>query len=215
MVEVSGGGGKGNIGNPRSEEKPMGIAARLEASGEEASECEPGFERTNSQAFGEARVDQGNPGEVRFSYRLKAHGGHYATAAQCIGKTVIGKTGHDTTATATAEMRSTIFVLIRSDKSPSMRVEYEDMPPDTQIKVIDWRSEPLMTARREFRNGDWTTVRTPVLATVSGGGSQTVETHGPGYYRVETTVRLDAAVTGNSGEAKEKAASVRVSLINS
>ena len=74
--------------------------------------------RETPVASANARVEGDGPAALKFYYRIRAGGGHYATAASCIAHQVIGKTGHDTTAIAGTEMRGTIFVLMRSDDHP-------------------------------------------------------------------------------------------------
>jgi hypothetical protein len=149
---------------------------------------------------------------VRFKYRLQAQGGHYVTAASCLDKLVIGKTGHDTSATAAAELRATIALLIRSESSPALHVSYRDMPPGTNIQLLDYQNQPLKILRRVIVSGDPTTRREDMPASVAGSGSETFETSGPGYYRVEATFRLNASVTGNANDRKESEASISVAV---
>lgn len=211
VVTIVGGGGKGSIGGPRTEQKPIGETATLAAVGSEESECNGDFERKRSRASANARVSDEGPGALRFEYDLRAEGGHYATAAACAGDVLIGKTGHDTTGTASAELRATVFVLLRSDDTPPLTVSYSDMPPGSRIEMYDYQSRKLQVATRRTINGDQTTVYEDPPAIVSGGGTTTVVTRGPGLYRVEASFRLNASVTGNAGDKLGTSATLRIS----
>lgn len=213
IVTIVGGGGKGSIGSLQSQEKPIGETAALSADGTEESECDGGFERKRSGASAKARVVEESPGALRFNYDVKASGGHYVTAAACVGDTVMGKTGHDTSGTATADLKATVFVLLRSESSPALTVAYADMPPEAKIQMYDYQSRRLQIARRETFNGDTVIRRSDTPASVSGNGSVTVETHGPGLYRVEVSFRLNASVTGNvDATTQQQSASVKVTV---
>lgn len=212
QVSISGGGGKGSIGPVQTQQKPIGQLASLTASGTEESECDPNFERERSGGAANARVDDEGEGRLRFSYDLRAEGGHYVTKAACVGDTVIGKTGHDTTATATAELIATVFVLLRSEDRPPLNVSYSDMPEGAKIEMYDWQSKRLQTPRTEFVRGDRVTRYEDTPPTVSGTGSMTVATRGPGLYRVEVTLRLNSSVTGNANENKPSMATLHVTV---
>jgi hypothetical protein len=212
IVTISGGGGKGSIGDVQTVEKPIGQTASLSATGTEDSECSPDFERKRSGAQASATVMEQGPGALRFDYNVRAEGGHYATAATCPADLPVGKTGHDTTATASAELRATIFVLLRADDPPPLTVSYSDMPADTRIEMFDYQSRKLQVAIRRTVNGDQVTTYEDPPAVVSGGGRTTVATRGPGLYRIEASFRLNASVTGNADDTKQKSASLRVSL---
>ena len=212
-VRIAGGGGQGNIGPMRTEEAPLDKVAELNQRGTEKSECDDGFERKQSEASANARAEADGPAALKFSYRIRASGGHYATAATCIANQVIGKTGHDTTAIAGAEMKGTIFVLMRSDNHPTIRVDFSDMPPGAQIQILNFRNDRLqMATRRPLPGGDFTIVRENTPATVQGGGEFNLETQGAGLYRVETTFQISNSVTGNDDKVQEKTAAVRVTI---
>lgn len=211
-VSLVGGGGKGNIGPMQSDTKPIGQTARLSMEGTEASECDDDFERKKSAALAEARVDEAGVGEVRFNYRLRAQGGHYVTAARCLDKLIVDKTGHDTSATAAAELKARIAVLIRSESSPNLHISWQEVPPGTNIQVLDYRNQPLKIPRRVIVRGDPTTILEDMPASIAGSGSETFETRGPGQYYVDATLQLNASVTGNADEPKEGNASIRVAV---
>ncbi|WP_024508362.1 hypothetical protein [Bradyrhizobium sp. ARR65] len=77
--------------------------------------------------------------------------------------------------------------------------------------MYDYQSRKLQVATRRTINGDQTTVYEDPPAIVSGGGTTTVVMRGPGLYRVEASFRLNASVTGNANDTKQKSASLRVS----
>jgi hypothetical protein len=211
-VTIGGGGGRGNIGAIRSDQRPIGEGAVLKATGNEASECDAGFERIQSDASAEAKVVADGPGRLRLSYHLQAKGGHYVTKAACVGPLVVGKTGHDTTATATAEVRGTILLMLRANSRAPLKVSHSNLPPDSQIDVRDWKGQRLQIARKEFIKGDEVTKREDFPSRVSGDGSYDVGTTGPGLYRIEVSFQLNASVTGGAFENKEQTASISVSL---
>jgi hypothetical protein len=212
-VRIAGGGEKGNIGPMQTQDAPLGKVAKLGQRGTEKSECNDGFERTQSEASAYANVEPDGPAALKFQYNIRAGGGHYATAAGCVAGEVIGKTGHDTTAIAGAEMKGTIFVLLRSDNHPTIRLSYSDMPAGAQIQVLNFRNERLQTAtRRPLPGGDFTIVREDMPATVQGGGEFNLATQGAGLYRVETSFQISDSVTGNDVKVQDKAASVRVTV---
>jgi hypothetical protein len=211
-VRIAGGGGQGNIGPMRTQEAPLGKVAELSGKGTEESQCDDSFERKQSQASANAQVEADGPAALKFRYRIRAGGGHYATAATCVAGQVIGKTGHDTTAIAGAEMKGTIFVLIRSDDHPNIRV-VTDMPKDgrAQIQILDFRNERLqISTRRPLPLGDSTVVREDMPAIVQGASEFNLETRGAGLYRIETTFQVSDSVTGNDEQVREIAAGVRV-----
>jgi hypothetical protein len=212
-VRIAGGGGQGNIGPMQTQEAPLGKKAELSERGTEKSECDDAFERKQSQASAIAQVEADGPAALKFQYNIRAGGGHYATAASCVAGQVIGKTGHDTTAIAGAEMKGTIFVLIRSDNHPNIHVSFSDMPLGAQIQILNFRNERLQTlTRRPLPQGDSTIVREDMPATVQGGGEFNLPTQGAGLYRVETTFQVSNSVTGNDDKVQERAAAVRVTL---
>lgn len=211
-VTVSGGGGRGNIGGQRTDDKPLGQKASVSAVGSEASECRADFERVQSQASAAAEVRDDGPGAVRLAYQLVTGGGHYATAAGCFAGNPIGITGHDTTTSASMELRATIPVILRDSSVPSMRVSYSNFPPDSRLEVFDWRSKRLQTAKKETIKGDTATKYEDFGPNVSGTGSATLGTYGPGVYRVEVTFALNAAATGSGKERRNQEASLRVLL---
>jgi hypothetical protein len=212
-VRIAGGGEKGNIGPMRTQDAPLDKVASLSEKGTEKSECNDGFELIQSDASANAEVRADGPAALKFQYHIRAAGGHYATAAGCVAGQVIGKTGHDTMAIAGAEMKGTIFVLLRSDNHPNIRLSYSDMPIGAQLQVLNFRNERLqVTTRRPLPGGDFTIVREDLPATVQGGGDFNLATQGAGLYRVEATFQISDSVTGNDNRVQEKVASVRVMI---
>jgi hypothetical protein len=209
-VTIVGGGGKASIGAPQNQVKPIGESAKLSATGTEESECNAEFERKTSGASAEARVDPDGPGAVRFNYRIEAAGGHYVTAAGCEPGSAI-KTGHDTSATASAELMATIYVILRAD-TPPLRVTYDNVPNGTNIRLVNWQGRPLQVMRTEFRSGERIVRLENMPAAVSGSGSEAFSPMAPGYYRLEARFQLNASVTGNADDVRTDTASIRVAL---
>lgn len=203
-VGIGGGGGSGHIGDLRTVSKALNETAELAATGTETSECDDGFERKTSGAKATARVESTSEGNLRLSFDIEAHGGHYVTAAGCALGKVVGKTGHDTSATASADLTGTIFIIARSQKSPLLRVTWRDMPATgAVIKALDWQNEPLKDAKGSAVVG-------PISA--SGNGSQDYETRGPGLYRVDIRIELNASVGGNVDRASRQTADLTVGI---
>jgi len=202
-VSIGGGGGHGHIGSMQTVRRALNETAELSATGTESSECDDGFERKTSGAKATARVESTTEGNLRLSYDIEAHGGHYVTAAGCAFGEVVGKTGHDTSATASADLAGTVFVIVRAEKSPPLRVTWNDMPPGATIQALDWHNEPLRDAKGSAVVG-------PIAP--SGDGGQDYETRGPGLYRVEIRVQLNASVGGNDDSTSHQTADLTVGI---
>src|SRR6266508_645458 len=213
QVSVAGGGGKGSITPMNRASEALGQTVQVAAQGTERNECNEGAHRT-SRASAEARVEADGPGVVNFSYKLMGEGGQYETAERCRSDGgATKKTTHETSATASADMTVSIFVLIRTRSAPNLRVDYGDMPPSAAIQVVNWKNERLKTVRTEYVSGDRVRRRENMPDTVSGSGSNVFETSGPGLYRVEAKLRLNQTVTGAGKDQKSnKEANVRVNI---
>lgn len=203
-VTIGGGGGRGQIPAHPPLRKSLNEVAELTATGTEESECQPGFERNISSAKAVASVMADTAGKMRLKYELAAAGGHYATVAVCAAGQVIGKTGHDNNATASADLSGTIIVTVRSESSPVLRIDWSKMPTSgAEIRVVDWKNEPLTDPK-----GD--RVVEPFAAV--GDGSIDVRTRGAGVYRVEARIQLGASVGGNVNQQVKDEAEVAVSI---
>jgi hypothetical protein len=203
-VSIDGGNTRGSFGGLKTEQKPINETAHLAANGAEKSECKDDFERKISGADATALVASKGDGALRFTYDIAAAGGHFVTAAGCPLGQVVGKTGHDTSATAAADLVGTISVLVRSDESPNLQVTWNDMPPDgATMRVVDWRNEPLRDMSEH-----------PIVGAfnASGQGSKNFATRGPGVYRVETRIQLGGSVSGNTNDTKRQTADVSVGI---
>jgi hypothetical protein len=76
------------------------------------------------------------PQTLELERDVAVHGGHYATAASCaFGGT--GWTGHDTVASATANLWGQIRVTARSDADQDLKVDYENVPGNATFRVSD------------------------------------------------------------------------------
>ncbi|MBP1184203.1 hypothetical protein [Methylobacterium sp. PvR107] len=207
VVTVTGGGGRGSIGAYAKDEAPLGRQASLQRTGSETSECDDNFERRRSDASAVAKVEAVGEGALRFTYTVAAGGGHYVTTAGCLAGHVVGKTGHDTSATATADMTGVVAVMVRSEGTPVLRVSYANLPTGTTVRVVDWRNEPLHPAGVQGPGGTG-----PVIVQSQEQSETRFQTRGPGIYRVETTFQLDVSVGGNVGNRKTATGDVKVSV---
>jgi hypothetical protein len=206
-VAIGGGGGRGNIGSSRTQRTGLNDIAEVAATGSERSECNGGFERKVSGASASASVAEIDKGKLQMTYNIAASGGHYVTAAACAAGVVIGKTGHDTGATASADLIGTISALVRSEDSPILRVEWQKMPQSgAEIRILDWNGENLS----DPKTGE--PIR-PISA--EGNGGLDVATRGPGVYRVETRMQLNSSVNGNSNSTQSETAEVTVNIVGS
>lgn len=212
---IVGGGGKGSIPQQTAEVSQFGETLSIAGEGSESSECNEGFERTRSNASVQARVTSPGPGSLDFSYRVLAQGGHYATVAKCVAGQWIGKTGHDTTATATAELRGKATIILRADFPPPLKIEFDRLPSGAALRLVDWAGRPLKTPRTATVNGDKTTVYDDIPKTIEGSGSFIVAPHGPGVYLFEATFRLAQTKTGGDGTkgVQSDSGTIRISLV--
>jgi hypothetical protein len=205
-VTIGGGGGRGQIGARPPVRKPLNEVAQIEAIGTEQSECREDFERKRSSAKAFASVTASGDGKMTLKYELAAGGGHYVTVAGCFAGNVIGKTGHDNNATASADLMGTLLVTVRSEGAPILRVDWSKMPSSgAEIRIVDWNNEALRDAKTEEVVGP--------IAT-SGNGGVDVRTRGPGVYRVEARVQLGSSVGGNVDSAVADEAEVSVGIVN-
>lgn len=204
-VRIGGGGGRGQIPAQPPHRAPIGQVAELLATGTEASECDDDFERKISSAKATASVIPVADGKLKLSYDIATTGGHYVTAAACAAGHVIGKTGHDNAATASADLIGTILVTVRSEGNPILRVDWRRMPSSGgEIRIVDWKNKPLRDAKGDSVVG-------PIAA--SGNGVADVRANGPGVYRIETRIQLGASVGGNVNEIKQDSADVTVGIV--
>ncbi|MER9895575.1 hypothetical protein NKJ40_26525 [Mesorhizobium sp. M0119] len=204
-VSIGGGGGKGQIGAVQTQRKPINETAQLAATGTESSECDNGFERKVSGAQATASVAATADGKIRLSYDIAAHGGHYVTVAGCVLGQVVGKTGHDNSASASADLIGTISVITRSENSPVLRVTWQNMPKTGgEIRVLDWNNEPLRDSKSEQIVG-------PITA--AGDGGQDLQSRGPGLYHVETRIQLSSSVGGNDDKTQQQSADVTADVV--
>jgi hypothetical protein len=204
-IAVSGGGGKGHI-TPATTSGELNKPASLSRTGTERSECDDGFERNVSSSSATALVKATNDGKMFFSYKINTHGGHYVTAASCLQKLVIGKTGHDNTANASVNLKGTIYVTIRSEETPNLKISWEKMPPKgiATLKVTDWNGEPLLDKEGKLQGA----------ISATDDGDAVLQTRGPGIYRVQTSVTLEDSIDGQQGRDQSAEASVAVSAGN-
>jgi hypothetical protein len=187
---ISGGGGHGEIGSPRSDTQALGTTVRLAARGTESSECDPDFHRQLSSAEVTSLVDEAEVGEHRaliLKSSLSVHGGGYNTCASCLLGRCVGTTAHDTTATASVNLHGSIAVLVRNDTLRRIRVTWSGLPDNTQVAM-----ERLQTGTA------------PETVTVHGSGSYDFPIPGLGTYAITTTVNRAVSRGGTSGSKTAK-----------
>lgn len=189
---IGGGGGRGSIKSVSSVRQPISAPLQLSRTGSERSECSGGFERTKSGASVDAFVASPEPGQLEFRYSLTSQGGHYVTAATCAAGIVLGKTGHDTTATASVQINGAILATVRSEGTTILTVKYTDASDGAQIRVINWVNQPLPLSDDRAKN-------VGASIPISGSGALQFKAPGAGVYRIETLVADSVAGTGHAG----------------
>jgi hypothetical protein len=182
-VQISGHGGTGNVGTSQTAAARAGQAAEVSSRGTEASECDEGWERTQSEAKASAKVDAPSPSTLRFAYALLSQGGHYATAATCLAGHLVGITGHDTGTQASANLTGILRVTVRSEQPQSAIVTYKDLPAKTSIAVTDPEGRPMPES-------------SGAASIVSGDGKRTYRVDGPGVYLVSVSSDLATSANG-------------------
>ena len=131
---------------------------------------------------------------------VSVHGGHYATAASCaVGG--IGWTGHDTAASATANLWGQIRVTARSDADQDLRVDYGNVPANATLRV----SDPTGAALNPVGGAG--------MAGVSGSGTLNFRVSQAGVYLVRLEILTSPSVQGGAGAAQDRGTTrMRVSL---
>jgi hypothetical protein len=194
-VTISGGGGVGNIGDPQSVSAGLGDEARLERKGTEASECSASFERTVSEGRATAIIRTPTQYSFVFDYSVYAQGGHYATAAQCPGGIVIGKTGHDNTTLAVVSMAGTLRATVRSDYA-KLGIRWDGLPPGSQLRITDPNGNLVQLDKSE-KEGE-----SPPPSQVNGYfvlptvGNSAFHTEQPGVYLVDIAIDTSESAAG-------------------
>ncbi len=185
-VQISGGGGQGNIGAAQTVTAEAGQTASLSAIGSEASECDDGWERTRSEASASAKVETPSRSSLRFAYDVLSQGGHYATAATCLAGHLVGITGHDTGTQASANLVGSLRITVRSDQVQTATVVYKNLPANTSITVIDSDGKKLPE-----------TVGAGLQ--VNSDGQRAYRIQGPGVFVVAVTSDIVTSANGWSG----------------
>lgn len=178
-------GDSGALASGQKVHAKLGEWAEARVGGREDSQCDGGSGRTLSQASATGRVSRFEVSGLRFEYALAAQGGHYRTAAACLGGLPVGITGHDTTALATALLRGEITF---------------DM--GTSPITLDWSSMPSEGARVRIFDPTGSMVLDTDLR---DQGNLLVTTLKQGRHRLEATVstqtRSRGSCCGMRGEA--------------
>lgn len=154
-VAIGGGGGRRNIGDTRNQARQLGNAASLSDQGSERSECSSGFERTRSRAVARAQLAPGEaPNSLLLEAAVSSRGGHYATAAQCIGSTLIGRTGHDTSAHSLASIRGRLNALVRREGPANLLATWSGLGDFVTLSVVSPTGESLLSGMRLGDSGE-------------------------------------------------------------
>jgi hypothetical protein len=157
------------------------------AHGSESSECDSGSGRTASQAEARSLISLISDG-LRFEYSLGADGGHYRTAATCLGNLPIGLTGHDTTAEARATMQGELKFEVGS---AGIAVKWNEMPTSgASYKIVSDKGT-------EIKSGEMSAV-----------GQSIIQDLPPGRYELKAYLTDGIANTGASSGGKRVNATV-------
>ena len=177
--------GSGSGATPtRTVSQGLGALAEIQARGSESSECNPGSGRTFSQGLARGRVERADHDSLRFFLDLGAQGGHYRTAAACIGGNPVGLTGHDTETSATVELEGVVRLENTAAKQKVV-VQWSDFVPGV-VEI----SGPAGFSKN---------------FTVQGGGEQTIELPAVGEYSVSTSIKYGLDHRGAGGPKKAHA----------
>jgi hypothetical protein len=174
-VRVSVSGDKGALANGVDMRGNFGNLKEVRGRGDEATQCNAGSGRTFSQALARAEVSKLDANSLRFEYAIEAQGGHYRTAAMCLGDNPVGLTGHDTTAVAEAELNGVI-----------------DFEPTGNTIAVTWKSMPSQGARfRVVRQGE------EIANTdIHDSGQVVLKSLPPGAYQLTSNVLVRLRNTG-------------------
>lgn len=189
-VAVAGAGAGGqNYLPPLTKSATIGQQASVQSNGTEASECQSGYERSQSLGSLAAQLQSSNEGRtLQVSLDGTIRGGHYATFASCPFGNPIGKTGHDTGVTAHYSSSGSIRTTVRSDAPRHLTVTFTDLPPQTSITVRGPNGE-LIPSTPPHEGGS---------QTFEGSGSADYRISGAGVYLVEFASILDRTINGAS-----------------
>ncbi|MDX0070890.1 serine protease [Sinorhizobium meliloti] len=144
-AEVFGTGG-GGLAQRIKADAGLGETAEVNGRGGEFSECDDDSGRTVSEASASGRVDVVDGTGLKFSYNVRAQGGHFRTAGACFGSTLVGITGHDTGSSSLVRLLGTIE--FTQQKSAPLELEWEALPPGARLSISD---PALMTNVRELK----------------------------------------------------------------
>lgn len=175
-------------------------SAAVSAGGSESSECDGGHDRTKSNAAASAIVRAPDPQTLELERNISVHGGHYATAASCaFGGT--GWTGHDTSASATANLWGQIRITARNDGEQDLKLDYTGVAPNSTLHVSDTTGTALSPA-----GGG-------AVGSLAGAGSLTFRVNQAGVYLVRLETLASASTQGGAGVAQDNStARIKVAL---
>lgn len=199
-VTVSGAGGQ-NFLPSQTKAAGIGQQATVQSNGTEASECQSGFERTQSFGTLAAQLQSSNEGQtLQISLDGSIRGGHYATVASCPFGNPIGKTGHDTGVIAHYSSSGSIRTTIRSDAPRRLAISFTDLPPQTSITVRGPNGE-LIPTNPPHEGGN---------QTFEGSGDVNYGISGAGVYLLEFASTIDRSINGAGSLAITNKAQISV-----
>jgi hypothetical protein len=118
------------------DEGGLGDTIIVEAAGTEQSECDDDDGRTISRSLVDAKVGQSGTNTLTVDVRVLAQGGHFRTASGCLGDTLIGITGHDTSTNTSYQVRGTITVPVDPILSDKATLRWTAMPANSSITIV-------------------------------------------------------------------------------
>jgi Trypsin-like peptidase domain len=169
------GTGKGQLSDRVVKRGKFGESVEIVSNGDERSECNESSGRTKSAARVSASVSALDGEGLKFDYSVHSQGGHYRTAATCLGGQPIGITGHDTMAEGRIEMQGNIDFTTSAERP--LKVSWSGVPKDADFFISDPRGQTA------YEKGD---------GVFQGAGSKSFKFLNPGVlYRLSLRLRVN------------------------
>jgi hypothetical protein len=183
-------GSQGDLAKGLAAEHILGSAqeTRIQAKGDEKSECDEALGRTLSNARAAVAISSFESTGLKFKLDLFAQGGHYYTATACIGPPTltpvpVGLINMDTAAVARIEFAGELILEVPTPLPLDLRVVWQEMPTDAELDIID-----PFNGVRSFD--------------VEGNGERVVEVAAAGIWRLRVAARVEASAS-NAAISKE------------
>ena len=185
-VAVSVFGDKGALASRPSKAGALDEDFEVSARGDESSQCDAGSGRTFSEALARARIISIGGNGLFFDYDIRAQGGHYRTAATCLGGVPVGLTGNDTSAIGDVRLKG--------------EMEFNARTND-RIRLV-WRGMPLQGASFRLFNTTNSRSISPQNNPMNADDEQSVQI--PSGGRIRLIVNIDRTVRNTGACCPER-----------